>query len=224
MERRLIVFDVDGTLVDSQAAIVAAMAAGFAAVRRPLPPRAEILAIVGLSLPVALARLMPGADRAALETAVAAYRAGFVQAMAAGATASPLFPGMRALLDALAAEPATLLGIATGKSRRGLAALLEAQGLTGLFHTAQTADDHPSKPDPAMLLACLAATGVAPERATMIGDTGFDIAMARAAGIAAIGVGWGYHSAESLRAAGAPVARDAAGLARLLAARPGLAA
>lgn len=225
MDPRLVVFDLDGTLLDSQAAIVAAMAEAFAAAGRPLPPRAEVLGIVGLSLPVAMARLMPGADAAMLDTAIAAYRAAFGKAMAAGPEAAPLFPGIAGLLRGLAAEPATLLGVATGKSRLGVAAVMQAHGLAGLFQTVQTADDHPSKPDPAMLLACLAETGVAPGRAAFVGDTSFDMEMARAAGIAAIGVGWGYHAAAALRAAGAgAVALDAADLGRLLGAAPGRAA
>ncbi len=203
MTLRLVVFDVDGTLVDSQALILGAMAAAFDAVGAPLPPRAQVLGIVGLSLPVAMARLAPDADGAAL---VAAYRDAFFR-MRLRDTA-PLYPGALNTLDALARDPAVLLGIATGKSRRGLEALLDAHGLAGRFVTVQTADDHPSKPHPSMLARAMADTGVEPAQAVMVGDTSFDMDMARAAGMAAIGVGWGYHPAADLHAAGAAAVID----------------
>lgn len=199
---RLVVFDVDGTLVDSQAQILAAMAAAFAELGRPPPPRAAALAVVGLSLPLALARLAPpGLAAGGLERMAAAYRRAFAAERAAGA--APLYPGAVAALDALAARPGLQLGIATGKSRRGLRHLLDEHGLGGRFATLHCADDHPSKPDPAMLNAALAATGVAAGRALMVGDTTFDIAMGRAAGVHTLGVTWGYHPAAELAAAGA---------------------
>src|SRR5690606_31267228 len=119
------------------------------------------------------------------------------------ATRSPLFPGARAALDALGARNDILLGIATGKSRRGLAHVLFSHDLEGRFATCQVADDHPSKPHPSMIAAALAATGVAARDAVMLGDTTYDVAMARAAGVAAIGVSWGYHPAAALHEAGA---------------------
>ena len=201
---RLVIFDVDGTLVDSQAHILAAMARAFAAVGLPGPPRAAVLGIVGLSLPQAMARLCPARpDR--VPDLVAAYKDAFADLRRAGdgAALSPLYPGAAAALAALAAEAETLLGLATGKSRRGLAHLVELHGWAGLFQTVQTADDHPSKPHPAMLEACLAETGVAAGRAVIVGDTTYDIEMGRAAGIAALGVGWGYHPPAALHAAGA---------------------
>lgn len=200
---RLVVFDVDGTLVDSQAHIVAAMDAAFAATGLTPPDRAVILSIVGLSLPVAMARLAPDhADRT--DALVAAYKDAFASLRHAdGAALSPLFPGARATLDALAAEDNTLLAIATGKSRRGLRHILDLHDLHGHFQSVQVADDHPSKPHPSMLEACLAETGVAAHRAVIVGDTTFDMDMARAAGIAALGVSWGYHPPETPTATGA---------------------
>ena len=94
-----------------------------------------------------------------------------------------------------------LLGIATGKSRRGLRAVLEGHGLAGRFVTTQTADDHPSKPHPAMLEACLADTGLDPDDAVMVGDTEYDMEMARAAGMPGVAVSWGYHGPDRLGAA-----------------------
>jgi phosphoglycolate phosphatase len=209
-ELRLVVFDVDGTLVDSQAHILAAMARAFEGVGLPPPDRAATLSIVGLSLPVAMARLAPETP-GRVDDLVAGYRAAFAALRAEGdpAALSPLYPGARTCLETLAAEPWTLLGIATGKSRRGLAHLMEMHGLREVFQTVQVADDHPSKPHPAMLEACLAETGVARGRAAFVGDTSFDMEMARAAGVTGIGVGWGYHAAEALRRSGAVTVIDA---------------
>ena len=114
----------------------------------------------------------------------------------------PLYDGVAALIATLADE-GWLLGIATGKSDRGLALCLERHGLAGAFVTLQTADRHPSKPDPSMILAAMAEAGAGPAMTIMIGDTSFDMAMARAAGGGAIGAGWGYHDAASLLRAGA---------------------
>ncbi len=124
---------------------------------------------------------------------------------------------MRDTLLRLAARPSVVLGIATGKSRRGVDALLAREGLAPLFTTIQTADAHPSKPDPSMVRAAMAEVGAEPAGTVMIGDTTFDIEMGRAAGARALGVAWGYHPAEALAAAGAAdVAQDCAHLARAL--------
>jgi phosphoglycolate phosphatase len=202
-EFRLVIFDVDGTLVDSQAHIVAAMTEAFTANGLTPPDRAQTLSIVGLSLPVAMARLAP--DHADwIDPLVASYKQAFATLRGADAAAlSPLFPGARDALDRLAAEDHTLLAIATGKSRRGLHHILDLHDLHGRFQSVQVADDHPSKPHPSMIAACLSETGVAAARAVILGDTTFDIEMARAAGIAAIGVDWGYHPVGALTAAGA---------------------
>lgn len=202
---RLVVFDVDGTLVDSQGAIVAALTEAFAAIGDPPPARAEMLSIVGLSLDHAMARLAPHRDGKARAKMVAAYRESyFAQRTRDGtATSSPLYPGARAALEALAERPDTLLGIATGKSRRGLEALLDAHGLRRHFLTTQVADDHPSKPHPSMLWSALRDCGVEPDNAVMVGDTQFDIEMAHAAGICAVAVSWGYHARDKLGAADA---------------------
>lgn len=200
----LAVFDMDGTLIDSQAAILGAMTAAFAARGAAPPPRAAVLGIVGLSLPVAIARLAPAAEAGEVAALADAYRAAFLAAAADGPP--PLYPGAREALEALAARPAVLLGIATGKSRRGLEAVLAGHGLAGLFVTTQTADDHPSKPHPAMLEAALRETGAAPVAAAMIGDTSFDVEMARAAAVPALAVTWGYHAPAALGDADAVVA------------------
>lgn len=200
---RLVIFDVDGTLVDSQGDILAAMGAGFACVGEDMPAREAVLGIVGLSLDVAVARLaahLPGVARARI---VEGYKAAYMglRVEQGVAASSPLYPGARKTLDALRAVPEVLLGVATGKSARGLAKLIEGHALDGYFVTRQVADHHPSKPHPAMLHAALAETGIAPEHAVMVGDTSYDMEMARAAGITGIGVTWGYHRPEALNAA-----------------------
>ncbi|WP_204113242.1 HAD-IA family hydrolase [Shimia biformata] len=197
---RLVVFDVDGTLVDSQADILAAMRGAFDTVGLSAPDREAILGIVGLSLDVAMPRLSPHADAGAHAELVEAYKATYMSLRMENGTSMspPLYPGARAALDALHAVPEVLLGVATGKSRRGLDKLLDGHGLRGRFVTEQVADFHPSKPHPSMLQAALAETGVRPEQAVMIGDTSYDMEMARAAGMPAIGVSWGYHDRKAL--------------------------
>lgn len=197
---KLAIFDVDGTLVDSQSHILAAMEAGFAALGRPVPPRAAVLAIVGLSLEVGVMRLAPDLTEAEAARLVAAYREAFF-ALRVGGAASPLYPGAAEALAALSTRDEVLLGVATGKSRRGLDHVLEAHGLAKVFVTTQVSDHHPSKPHPAMVEAALGETGVAPDCAVMIGDTEFDIEMGRAAGVRTIGVSWGYHGVDRLGAA-----------------------
>ncbi|MDA3889552.1 MAG: HAD-IA family hydrolase [Allgaiera sp.] len=192
---RLVVFDVDGTLVDSQHDIVASMRAAFEVLDRPAPDRETMLSVVGLSLPQAMAILAPGLTEAELTGLVEGYRASW----GGGRAASPLFPGALAMLDALAAQDELLLAVATGKSRRGLEKLLSAHELGKRFVSLQVADDHPSKPHPSMLMAALAETGVEAHRAVMVGDTEFDMQMGRAAGLATIGVTWGYHPRARLQ-------------------------
>ncbi|SCY83934.1 HAD-IA family hydrolase [Paracoccus tibetensis] len=212
---RLVVFDVDGTLVDSQHHIVSAMTEGFAAAGLTAPPRAEVLGIVGLSLPVAVAQLAPLADLPVQSRIVEGYRAAYLQARMQ--ETAPLYPGARDCLDRLAGRPDLRLAVATGKSRRGLDAMLEAHGLEGHFVSLQTADGHPSKPHPAMLWAALAEAGAAADRAVMVGDTSFDMDMARAAGMPGFGVSWGYHPAAALDAAGAAlIAGDFSGLTKAI--------
>lgn len=208
---KLVIFDVDGTLVDSQHLIVAAMEQAFTFASVAPPSRAQILSIVGLSLPVAVAELAPGHDAEAHRRIVNGYRHAF---MAGRALASPpLYDGARACLDMLASRDDLLLAVATGKSRRGLDAMIEAHDLQGRFISLQTADDHPSKPHPSMILRVMSDTGVAAGDAVMIGDTTFDMEMARSAGVAGFGVSWGYHDTAALSGAGAAlIAGDFASL------------
>ncbi len=197
---RLVIFDVDGTLVDSQGDIVGAMAQAFAAVGQPVPDRKTTLAGVGLSLDVLMPRLAPDLSAAEHATMVEAYKAAYMdlRAKAGVAHSSPLYPGAMDTLRMLNAMPEVLLGVATGKSRRGLDKLIEGHGLRGLFVTQQVADFHPSKPHPSMILQALEDTGVEAAQAVMVGDTSFDMEMAAGAGVRGVGVSWGYHDVERL--------------------------
>lgn len=213
----LVLFDCDGTLVDSGPVIVAAMAAAFAAHGLPAPPAVAVRQIIGLSLPLAVARLTDGHDGAPTDAIAAAYALAYRDAVGADAGHEPLFPGIAEALDALA-ETATL-GVVTGKSRRGLDRILAAHRLTDRFAVTVTADDAASKPAPDMVHLACRRTGIAPARSVVVGDTAFDIRMARAAGAAAIGVAWGYHPVPTLEAAGAhAIAAAAADLPGLVAA------
>lgn len=200
---KLAIFDVDGTLVDSQAMIAASLTAAFQAEGLAVPERSRMMSIVGLSLVDAMAALAPGHEGAAHERLAAAYKQAFWQHRAEGQHTETLFPGAEELLVKLRARGDVALGIATGKSRRGVAHLIEKHGWEGWFATVQTSDDHPSKPHPSMVVTALAETGIEPAAAIMIGDTSFDMAMARAAGVGAAGVAWGNHPPAELTASGA---------------------
>lgn len=213
---RLAVFDCDGTLVDGQAAVCDAMDTAFAAAGLHAPDRNEVRRIVGLSLPQAVRTLAPDAMAERQAAAVEAYKAAFRATREQGRLEEPLFDGIARLLRTLHAD-GWQLAVATGKSDRGLDACLAAHGIADLFVSLQTADRHPSKPHPAMLEAALFEAGALPGEAVMIGDTTFDIDMARAAGVRALGVAWGYHSPGELIAAGADaVAADCIELEGLL--------
>jgi phosphoglycolate phosphatase len=200
--RRLAIFDCDGTLVDSQANICLAMEQAFAAAGLEPPERAHTRRVVGLSLVAAMAALLPESGPALHRSLAGHYKSAFQRLRGEGLVAEPLYEGVAELIHALESE-GWLLGIATGKSDRGLALCLEHHMLSARFATLQTADRHPSKPHPSMIEAALAQTGAEAARSMMIGDTSYDMAMAREAGVAAIGVSWGYHGSETLLAAGA---------------------
>jgi phosphoglycolate phosphatase len=204
---RLAVFDCDGTLVDSQATICVAMARGFAACGLPGPGDHATRGIIGLSLVEAMVMLHPQGSTAQHMALADAYKSAFFDLRTAGLAEEPLYDG---IADAVAGLDARgwLLGVATGKSDRGLKHILEHHGLHPQFVTLQTADRHPSKPHPSMLEQAMADAGASPATTAMIGDTSFDMMMAKAAGCAAIGVAWGYHDAQALRDGGADVVAD----------------
>jgi phosphoglycolate phosphatase len=216
MTVRLAIFDCDGTLVDGQADICAAMDIAFETAGLAPPDSHDVRRIVGLSLPQAIKMLAPGASHARTQAVAQAYKDAFRAARAEGRLAEPLFQGIAELLGQLRDRGWTL-GVATGKSDRGLAHCLAEHKLTDYFITLQTADRHPSKPHPAMLRAALAEAGAMPRDSVMIGDTAYDIEMAKAAGVRAIGVAWGYHSPGELRESGAhKVARTPEHLGEIL--------
>lgn len=199
---RLAVFDCDGTLVDSQHAIHKAASAAFATENLNPPAKSDLLRVVGLPLAECIARLAPDASSECQRRLVEAYKAAFFAQRQQPDHHEPLYPGTLEALDA-AAEAGFLLGIATGKARRGLLAVLDRHGLERRFVTLQTGDQGLGKPHPDMLLRAMAETGAAPADTVMIGDTTFDMIMATNAGVDAIGVTWGYHAADELRSAGA---------------------
>ena len=202
MTVRLAILDCDGTLMDGAVSICLAMEECFADADLPVPPRATTRRVVGLSLPEAMRALHPAGDADAHAGLAASYRRVFHRLRAAGIAQDPLFEGMREAMAALR-EAGWLLGVATGKSDRGLGLALDHHGLAAQFVTLQTADRHPSKPHPSMIEAAMAQAGASPATTAMIGDTSYDMAMARSAGVFAIGVAWGYHEPHELVAAGA---------------------
>jgi len=202
MTNRLAIFDCDGTLVDSQANICLAMEDCFVRAGLEKPDRARTRRVVGLSLFEAMQAMLPDADPEAHQSLANDYKHAFQRLRAEGLVEEPLYEGVADLIDALDAD-GWVLGVATGKSDRGLQSCLDHHGIRDRFVTLQTADRHPSKPHPSMIEQAMADAGAAPETTIMIGDTSFDMAMARAAGVSAVGVAWGYHEAQELSQAGA---------------------
>ena len=210
---KLVIFDCDGTLLDSQHGIVAAMTQALSDAGLAPLPREQVLSGVGLSLDVAVRRLLVDADEATVNQVAAGYRDAFRAMRVQPDFEEPLYSGILDLIHMLSKREDTLLGVATGKSRRGMTALFERLDLGRHFITVQTADTHPSKPHPSMIETALAEAGVNADRAVMVGDTTFDIEMGSNAGVVPIGVEWGYHPVAALQAAGAhAVVRDASGL------------
>jgi phosphoglycolate phosphatase len=197
----LVIFDVDGTLVDSQHHIVEAQRRAFAFLGLAAPTRVQSLSVVGLSLTEAFA-LLVGRD-GPVEALAEAYKEAWTELRHETGFAETLYPGAAAALATLKADPSVTLGIATGKSVRGVERLIATHGWSDLFETIQTADDHPSKPHPSMIERAMIETGFAADETVMAGDTTYDMGMAKAAGVRAIGVAWGYHEPAALLASGA---------------------
>jgi phosphoglycolate phosphatase len=199
---KLVIFDIDGTLVDSQHLICGAVHQVYDRHGLPKPARERVLALVGLSLPDTFTRLADGAAHP-VEAMVESYREAFSSLRAQPNSMEPLYPGAEEAIVRLAKRDDVSLGIATGKSMRGIETVLGHYKLLSHFTTIQCADTAPSKPDPGMVLNALRDTGVAADDAVLIGDSIYDMQMAKAAGARAIGVAWGYHPPADLIAAGA---------------------
>jgi phosphoglycolate phosphatase len=191
---KLLIFDWDGTLMDSVAVIVACAQAMLRELGLPAPPDSTIRNTVGLGLRETIDQLVPGCDAELYQQVLATYRAHWLSTYQ---NQPLLFPGVPEMLRRLAAE-GYLLGVATGKSRRGLEYALESSGLRGLFNATRTVDEAPSKPHPGMLFDILSELGVQAAEAVMIGDTVYDLEMARAARMAGLGVLSGSQGREEL--------------------------
>jgi len=200
---RLVVFDLDGTLIDSEALIVESVSEAFRAVNQPVPEVRAIRAISGITARDAIAILAPGADEARVDVLLESYVSHYRQR--SGASIEPLFRGALELLDRLQASPETILAVATGKGYSGAVTLLERHGIVGRFNSIETPTHNRGKPDPQMIHTAMDKAGVDAAHTVMLGDTVHDMRMARAAGVKAIAVAWGYHEIADLREAGADV-------------------
>jgi phosphoglycolate phosphatase len=195
MPFKLIVFDWDGTLMDSEARIVSCIQAAFADVGEMPPPREAARDVIGLGLDEAMTVLWPDGEVDQRRRLVDRYRYHF---LGANETEASLFPGARGLLEGLG-DRGHLLAVATGKSRRGLEAALASTGLKRIFNATRCADETLSKPHPEMLLQLMNELGTAPSETLMVGDTEYDMQMARNAGVDALAVCYGVHAPERLQ-------------------------
>lgn len=195
----LIIFDWDGTLMDSAAEIVAAIRESIAALGLPAREDGQIARMIGLGLDDAFARLYPAIEAAELNAVVNEYRQRF---SARPKVYGQAFAGVEDTLHQLAGQGCKL-AVATGKSRRGLDRSLVAERWQQRFDATRCADETASKPHPRMLLELLEELSIAPQRALMVGDTSYDMAMARSAGVTGLGVSCGVHEDDEMLAAGA---------------------
>lgn len=200
---RLVIFDLDGTLIDSVALIVEMVGKAFAAVDEPIPSEAAIRSISGITARDAMAILAPEAEPSRVEAILESYKTHYLAA--AGVAREPMFAGAIEALDRLQAHPETILSVATGKGYRSATTLLERHGILERFHSIETPDHNRGKPDPQMIETAIEKAGAMHGATVMIGDTVHDMRMARAAGVGAVGVAWGYHERAELLSEGADV-------------------
>ena len=189
----LLIFDWDGTLMDSAAAIVTSLQAACADLQLPVPPDENARFIIGLGLHDAMAHVLPGINPAEYPKVVERYRHHFLLRD----SGTGLFPGAAETVRDLHAG-GFMLAVATGKSRRGLDRALDSTGLTPYFHATRCADEGFSKPHPGMLQHLMDALGADRDRTLMIGDTTHDMEMAKNASVARLGVAYGAHPRENL--------------------------
>ncbi|MFT5505290.1 MAG: phosphoglycolate phosphatase [Gammaproteobacteria bacterium] len=192
----VVIFDWDGTLVDSQAQIVRHMQTAFKQLGLEPPSTYSIRQIIGLSIDIAIRQLYPDADNTLIKQITDAYRNEYY---AAPHSEFQLFDGTLEMLDAIR-EQSIYLAVATGKSRRGLDHELDQFGISNYFSITRCADETRSKPNPLMLQEILIDLDLTIDKALMVGDTSYDLDMANAIGMASIAVTWGMHSSEQLLA------------------------
>jgi len=205
---RLVIFDLDGTLVDSAGGIHRCIVKTLEHHSLPTVTYEYVLGGIGLGLREAWVRIAPDANDELLDALSATYRDYFLASRAAGEEQDPLFPGTREALRALE-DAGHLLGIATNKGRPGVEHVLKLHGIGAHFAAIRSAHDGPAKPHPDALLDVLRKTGVEACHAVFVGDTETDMMTAENAGVAALGVGWGYHAPELLLRHGAKaIAKD----------------
>ena len=200
---RLVVFDCDGTLVDSQQAIVRSTETALSAFDLPTPERRAILYAVGLPVDVAMRRHAPDVDDATVGKIIELFRDTYRDLSLQDDRGQIMFDGMHDLICTLGQQDETLLAVVTMKSRRGLGRVVDAYNIRDYFQSLKSADDGPGKPAPDLLIDAMAECGVTPAQTVMVGDTSFDMLMAKAANVRAIGVGWGYQDIDELEEAGA---------------------
>ncbi len=193
-EYKLVIFDWDGTLMDSVGRIVSSMQAAAICCQLHVPTAIEVKEIIGLSLPIALERLFPRGSQEQLSAMLEQYKHQYVEG---DNTPTPLFDNALNLLTALKEEN-KLLAVATGKGRQGLQRVFSVTDTEHFFHASRCAGEALSKPDPQMVLSLLDELDVLPEHAVMIGDTSHDMAMAQAAGVDRIGITLGVHDRRVL--------------------------
>lgn len=202
MSLKLAVWDIDGTIVDSREIIQTAMSEAFVKWGFEPPTYDQTRKIVGLSLEKAIATLMPEAEADLLANLTADYKNVFIARRTRPGYHEPLYEGAMELLEELLAD-GWLMGVATGKSRRGLTTVMDMHGMERFFDSHWCADDGPGKPHPFMVEQNMRELGCDPHQTVMIGDATFDMQMARSANVHAIGVSWGFGAAEEIEAAGA---------------------
>jgi phosphoglycolate phosphatase len=203
---RLVIFDLDGTLIDSVALIVETVTNAFKAVNETVPDERTIRSISGITARDAMAILAPHATPDRVEEITASYRQHYLSG--AGLSREPLFKGALEALDRLQQDPETILAVATGKGHSSAVTLLGLHGIVDRFHSIETPTHNRGKPDPQMIETAMSKAGADRSQTVMIGDTVHDMRMAKAGGVGAIGVAWGYHERTELEAAGADIVID----------------
>jgi phosphoglycolate phosphatase len=200
--RKLAIFDLDGTLIDSRGLIHEAMLHAHDRCGMSDPGYDSIRRVIGLGLRQAFVALHPDAPDHVLTQMEAAYVEAFVILRETDTGREPMYAGALDLLSELRAD-GWLLGVATGKTRRGVVNIFRKHGLEEVFHASACTDDGPGKPDPFMVLHNLKLAGGEAANAVVIGDSEHDMKMARGAGVRALGVSWGFGAAAELNEAGA---------------------